>query len=144
MSDNPFAAPAPPGEGIQWQEFNGALLLIEPQEEQKGIQTKFGTADAVRAHVSVVDGPKAGETYLDTLIFPKLLAQQTRSRIGEKLLGRLGQGVAKNGQSPPWLLNEATPQDIELGKQWMANSQPQPTSAAPPQPQGQQAGNVPF
>lgn len=141
MSANPFAAPAPPGDGIKWDDLNGSLLLIEPKGVQAGIQTVYGTADAVQADVVVLDGPKTGETYVDTLVFPKVMQGQLKAQIGAKVLGRLGQGQAKTGQSPPWLLSEATPQDQQIGRTWLTQngpSQPQ----VPQQPQ--QGGNVPF
>jgi hypothetical protein len=161
MSSNPFAAPAPPGEGITWQEHNGVLLLIEPAAYEQTVSTSYGDTDAVRATVTVLDGPKAGEVYEDTLIFPRLLISQTRSKINEKVLGRLGQGQAKPGQSPPWLLQEATEQDVQVGVAYLNQRQQgqiaQPAPAAQPQgdqwpqqaqqPQGQpqqQGGQVPF
>src|SRR5690606_37248083 len=57
-----FASPATPS-GIEWAPLKGSLLVIEPVEVVKDITTSFGTTDAVRATVTVVDGPKAGETY---------------------------------------------------------------------------------
>jgi hypothetical protein len=48
------------------------------------MSTNFGTTSAVRATVTVIDGDKAGETYDDTLIFPKVLQSQLKSKLGEK------------------------------------------------------------
>lgn len=150
----PFAPPSPPGSGIDFKELNGALLLIEVISIETGIQTSFGSNDAVRADVHVLDGPKAGERFLDTLIFPKVLQGQLKRSVGQKVLGRLGQGQAKPGQSPPWLLAEATPQDQQVGVQYLNSQlaqpqQPQQTPAPQQQQQGwgqqgQQGGNVPF
>lgn len=137
---NQFADPAAPSAGIQWGELNGALLLIEVTGVEQGIQTQFGAADAVRADVTVLDGPKQGEEHDDTLIFPKLLASQLRPRVNQKVLGRLGQGAGKPGQSPPWMLNQATPQDQQLASQYLAAQMAQPGQQQPqanPQPQGQ-------
>lgn len=106
--------------GIEWSALNGALLIIEPVEVATGIQTAYGDTDAVRATVHVIDGEHAGTTYDDTLVFPKVLQGQLRSRVGQKVLGRLGQGQAKKGQSPPWKLEAATPQDEQAATQWLA------------------------
>jgi len=103
-----FAAPAA-ASGIEWSELNGSLLIVEPTEVVKDINTNFGVTDAVRANVTVLDGPLG--KYEDTLIFPRVLQSQLSSRIGQKVLGRLGQGTAKPGQSPPWMLAPATPED---------------------------------
>lgn len=128
-----FAQPSAPGDGIKWDNHKGALLLIEPLSLESQVQTSFGPADAVKAHVNVIDGPGAGDSYTETLIFPKLLVSQTKNQIGAKVLGRLGQGTQKPGQSAPWLLQEATADDITKAEAWVRqNQQPTVTSAAPP------------
>lgn len=118
MSNNPFAAPATPT-GIDWSEQNGKLLLIEPTAVETGIPTSLGEKDAVRAYVTVITGPDSADVYEDCLIFPRVLQGQVRSRIGQKVLGRLGQGVAKPGQNAPWMLLEATADDIAKGTAYL-------------------------
>jgi hypothetical protein len=44
-----------------------------------------------------------------------------KSKLGEKVLGRLGQGVAKPGQSPPWVLHEANDADVKAGTEYLAS-----------------------
>lgn len=116
MSD--FASPAAATGGIDWTSLNGHLLIVEPTEVVHDINTSFGTTDAVRANVTDID---TGTTYDDTLIFPKVLKSQLTSRVGAKVLGRLGQGAAKPSQSPPWVLNEATPADIDTAGKYLAS-----------------------
>lgn len=106
-----FSQPAEGTGGIEWGDLNGCLLIIQPSEVVRGITTTFGHKDAVRADVTVVDGPKAGETYPDTLVFPKVLQSQLTSRLGHNVLGRLGQGEGKPGQKPPWKLQPGSSQD---------------------------------
>lgn len=127
-----FAAPAAPGDGIQFKDHLGALLLIEVLGFEEKIKTSFGENDAVRANVHVIDGPGEGDSYDDTLIFPRLLVSQTKKAIGQKILGRLGQGNAKPGQSAPWLLNEATAEDTAKAEKWVADHAPSVTSAEAP------------
>lgn len=127
-----FAAPAAPGEGIKFADHLGALLLLDVLGVETGIKTVHGDSDAVKANVNVLDGPGAGESYSETLIFPKVLQSQLRSSVGQKVLGRLGQGNAKPGQSAPWLLNEATPEDVAKAEQWVAQNAPTVTTAKPP------------
>ena len=129
-SNNPFAAPAAAGAGVTWESLSGRLVLVKPQSVETGIQTAFGITEAVRADVIVLDGPDAGTQHDDTLIFPKLLQSQLRGRLGEKVLGRVGQGTAKPGQSPPWILNEATEADVKVGVAWLEKTSL--TSAKPP------------
>lgn len=118
-----FAAPSAPGDGITWADHKGALLLIDVTSQEHGVQTVHGSTDPVRADVHVIDGPGAGESYEDTLIFPKLLISQTKNSIGQKVLGRLGQGNQKPGQSAPWLLQEASADDIAKAEAWVKEKQ---------------------
>lgn len=127
-----FVSAAPPSGGIDWSEHKGALLIIEPLSYEEGIQTSFGAANATKANVHVLTGPGESEDYNEALIFPKLLASQTKSQIGKKVVGRLGQGTAKPGQSAPWLLEEATPDDLAKAQEWLAKQAPSVTSAAAP------------
>ena len=119
-TSNPFANPAPAGGGIDYAELNGRLLLIEPHSLEVGVRTSLGDKDAVRADVTVLDGTDPGTQHPDTLIFPKVLIGQLRSRLGQKVIGRLGQGVAKPGQNAPWLLHEATADDVQVGVAFLA------------------------
>ena len=121
MTSNPFATPAT-ASGISWKDLKGSLLLITPHSVEEGIKTAYGESDAIRADVVILDGDQAGEEYADTLIFPRVLQSQVRSRIGSKVLGRLGQGNAKGNQDPPWLLAEATEADIAVGKAHLAGA----------------------
>lgn len=129
MSNSPFASPAAAGGGIQWVDVKGSLVLIEVLSVETGINTSFGATDAVRANVSVVDGDKKGERFDDTLIFPKVLQGQLKSRIGQKVLGRVTQGQAKPGQSAPWMLADASEADIKLGTEFLSNSLAAPAAA---------------
>lgn len=127
-----FVSAAPPSGGITWADHKGALLIIEPQSFEVGIQTSFGTADAVKADVYVLNGPDDADEYRETLVFPKLLASQLKNQIGNKVVGRLSQGSAKPGQSAPWLLEEATPEDIEKARAFIEKAKPTVTTATPP------------
>ena len=100
-----FAAPAAAGGGFTVAEANGHLVVIEVESLETGVVTANGERDAIRATVHDID---AGETYEDSLIFPTVLVGSLRQRVGEKVLGRIGQGVAKPGQNAPWVLNDAS------------------------------------
>jgi hypothetical protein len=143
MTNDEFATPAAPG-GIDWQGLHQHLLLVEPLSNETGISTVHGPTNAVRASVSVLDGPAAGTVHEDALIFPKVLQGQVRSKIGQKVLGRLGQGVAKPGQTAPWMLLEATPQDVETARRFLASRKvPGLTQPNAPATHQQPAAQVP-
>lgn len=129
-----FTSAPPPSGGVTWADHKGKLLVIEPLSLEAGIATTFGTTDAVRANVYVLTAPGEAEDFEDTLVFPKVLAGQLKRSIGQKVVGRLGQGNAKAGQSAPWLLEEATPDDLEKAQAWIAARKPAPAvqSAAAP------------
>jgi hypothetical protein len=145
MTASPFAAPATTS-GIDWKTVNGALLYIEPLGSEK-VTSSYGESDVVRSNIVVLDGPSAGDRYDDCLVFPKVLANQLRPKIGEKVLGRLGQGQAKSGQSAPWLLAEATASDIEIGRAYLdaqSRSQFQAPAAQQQAPAASSGGAPPF
>ena len=115
-----FATPAPAGEGINLKEYLGTLLLIEVHAHEQNIPTVHGDSSAIRADVTALDGAGKGNKYEDTLLFPKVLQSQLKRAIGLKVLGRLGQGTAKPGQSPPWVLSDPTEGDRATGMEFLA------------------------
>jgi hypothetical protein len=119
MTD-PFATPGSTSR-MDYNQLNGKLLLVEPHKLEEGVSTSLGVKDAIRADVTILDGPTAGASFYDTLIFPRVLIGQLRSRLGQKVLGRLGQGVANPGQSPPWTLSRATDADTKIGVAYLAS-----------------------
>jgi len=99
-----FAAPSEVN-GIDLNAALGHLLAIQVLEHVVDINTSFGKTDAVRCNVHNVN---AKETTEDTLLFPRVLVGSLKARVGETVLAVLRQGVAKPGQSAPWILEDAT------------------------------------
>lgn len=129
-----FAEPAAPSGGLDFKTLNGSLLIIEVlslEDHVPTVHTKPGEkSPAIRANVTVLDGATAGQVNEDTLIFPKILQSQLRSKVGQKVVGRLGQGQGKPGQDPPWTLAVATPEDYAKAEAWVAaNTAPAFTGA---------------
>lgn len=124
MSDE-FGAPSSTS-GIQWEDYKGALLLIEPKGFEPEIETQFGTTSAVRANLTVLDGDSAEEVFRDTLIFPKVVQNQVKNADTRYVLGRLGQGEKKKGQSAPWKLAEATDADKQIARDYLRKAAPAP------------------
>lgn len=126
---------SPPGSatGITWTEHVGRLLLFFVHSLETKVKTSFGETDAIRADVVVLDGPAAGEFIADTLIFPRVLVSQLKGVIGGRVLGRLGQGEAKAGQSAPWKLAvDWTEADAALAKAFLAPAADGSTSDGQP------------
>jgi hypothetical protein len=117
MAGKQIVSAAPGGGGIEWETLKGKLLVVEPLEVEHMV-TQFSKGveqECVRANVYVVlakDGSKS-EAHEDTLIFPRVLIGQTKRKIGQYVVGRLGQGTAKAGQDPPWTMAEASDGDLK-------------------------------
>ena len=127
---------------IDYSELKGSLLLFEVQGYEPHINTvhtKPGEQNpAIRAALTVIDGPQAGTHYDDMLVFPKVLIGQMRSKVGKMVLGRLILGeVLRPGTTAPWRLETATDADKQaatamLSRNRMTSPGPAPT-AVPPQ-----------
>lgn len=117
-----FAQPSS-GDMFSANENDGRLCLFENIEEAPGISTVHGNVDAVRADVTVLDAPDGVAEYNHSIVFGSALIPTLRAAIkdGKPLLGRIGQGVAKPGQSPPWLLNEFSAEDAAKAGQYITN-----------------------
>jgi hypothetical protein len=99
-----FSAPVV-NEGVKVADFNGHLLIVSPIEFKVNIQTVNGPADAIEVNVIDLD---TNEEHISLLWFNVALKNALKPLIGQKVLGRIGQGIAKPGKNPPWLLNDAT------------------------------------
>ena len=116
-----YATPgAPGGDKLPLADLSGALLRIDVLEALRDVDTTFGKANPVRANVAVLDGEHKADTYDDTLIFPRVLVSQLAGAVGQVVVGRLGKGTAKAGQSAPWLLSAATGEDIAVAQKYDA------------------------
>lgn len=126
MTD-PFNSPATGGR-FSAENNNGKLLLITPTSYKEGIDTTFGKKDAVEATVVIINETAVGdsEKIEDALLFGGVLIGQTKSFIGKGLvLGRLGQGTAKKGQKPPWVLADPTDAEKDVARAYLASRAPQ-------------------
>jgi hypothetical protein len=117
------------GDSLPLADLLGNLLMFTVDRESDPIETKHGTATAIKCAVVVLDGDSQGTTYDDVLIFPKVLKNQLKdSAGGGMVLGRLGQGANVKG-NPPWELATANAADKDLARQWLART---PVAAAAP------------
>lgn len=128
-----------PSSGARITDFEGALLLVKPTSKEEAISTAFGPADAIVADVVVLDGKDAAaEPYTDVYIFQKALQGQLKAKVGTGrfVLGRLGRGTAKAGQSAPWLLQDPTEDDKKTARVYLQTVEQaaaqQPATKEPP------------
>jgi hypothetical protein len=108
----------------------GALLLITPKSLEEGIETTFGEADAIKADVVVLTNNKGkalDEPVEETgvLIFQRVVIGQLTDLIGiRRALGKIGTGVAKKGQSAPFLIEQPDDDDKALAREYLATIDP--------------------
>ena len=92
-----FSAPVV-NEGVKVADFNGHLLIVTPVEYKTGINTVNGVAEAIEVNVVDLD---TNEEHLSLLWFNVALRNALKPLLGQKVLGRIGQGAAKPGKNSP-------------------------------------------
>ena len=101
-----FDAPTVGGSGsVRPADLEGHVLVVEPLEYVSSISTAFGEKDAIRVNVHDISEKTSHD---DVLFFGTALIGSFKRDIGKKLLGQLGKGDAKPGQSAPWVLIDLT------------------------------------
>jgi hypothetical protein len=86
-------------------DVEGHLLVVEPLEFRQGVQTSMGESDAVLCRVHDIT---ASTTYDDVMWFSRVLVGRLSKRIGQKVVGVMGKGEAKVGQTAPWIIVDAS------------------------------------
>jgi len=94
----------------------GSLLLIDVGSLEVGIVTQYGSADAVRCDVTVLENPNVGPAgqgavYENVLAWGTVLITQLTPRQGSKVCARLAYGTAKAGRSAPYILTDPTDEE---------------------------------
>ena len=105
-----FATPSTGSDSVKPADLLGHLLLVTPLEFKESITTAFGESSAIAVDLVDLD---TNETYHDVLFFGRGLIANLKSNIGAQVLGRMAQGLAKPGQSAPWVLEAATEADTQ-------------------------------
>ena len=108
-----FSSPSNTSEGVKVADLANHLLIITPVEYKTGIQTIHGLAEAVEVNVVDLDTNKE---HPNLLWFNVGLRNSLKSKVGQKVLARIGQGTAKPGKSAPWILLDATADATAVGK----------------------------
>ena len=104
-----FQQPSEAGDKVPVAELINSLVLIWVREHRTGITTTFGEKDAVACDVHVLDGAHGGEVFDNALLFQGGLIGSLKSAAGgDPVLARIGVGVGKPGQNPPYILQPFT------------------------------------
>jgi hypothetical protein len=135
-----FVAPTPQSNNPKVADLANALIVVEPLEYVANIETVHGPSDAVSARVINVD---ASETYENMLFFNVALKGAFKNYVGQQLIGRIIQGVAKTpGKSAPWIFADASANAADVAKGQAAltgKSTTAPTLSTPAAATGQSA-----
>jgi hypothetical protein len=83
---------------------------VTPLEFKESITTAFGESSAIAVDLVDLD---TTEEFHDVLFFGRGLIANLKSNIGAQVLGRMAQGIARPGQSAPWVLEAATDADTQ-------------------------------
>lgn len=124
------------------KDYVGSLCLIAVNGFTPKFPTAMGERDTVRAEIVVVDGPKKGAHYDEALLFGAKLVPQLKGKIGSVVLGRIDRGLAKAGQSAPYILEKASKEDAALANAWVkahGGIDSHPTASAKPVPRPEMA-----
>jgi hypothetical protein len=100
-----FAAPSNANETVKVADLAGHLLIVKPVEYKTGVQTVHGEAEAIEVNVIDLDTNKE---HSSLLWFNVALRNALKTKIGQSVLAKIGQGAAKPGKSAPWVLVDAT------------------------------------
>lgn len=120
-----FTAPSNANETVKVADLANHLLIVSPLEYKTGIATVHGEAEAIEVNVIDLDTNKE---HASLLWFNVGLRNSLKTKIGQKVLARIGQGTAKPGKSAPWILVDATSDAASLAK---ANAYLGAATAAP-------------
>ena len=119
MANDPFDTPT--NDFVKVSDFVGELVLFSPTEYKVGVKTSRGESDAVVTDIVVLT--KDNEAHSDVMVFQRALGSvlKRRAKSGEGMvLGRVGKGEAKKGQSAPYILEVPTDQDKQAARDYLA------------------------
>lgn len=91
----------------------GQLVLVEATGHAENVVTASGVSDLIEGDVTVLHDNGAVERIENAAIFGKVLVSTLKGSVGtgRPVLGRIGQGVAKGGNSAPWVLDQPSDAD---------------------------------
>jgi len=116
--EDSFSQPSP-ASNFRPADYQGNLILVWPTEYKTAIKTAFGDSDAIAARVVVLDTPTI-EEHDNVLFFQGALISTLKPSVGstKPVLGRLGRGTAKPGQTAPFILTPFTEADAKAARDY--------------------------
>jgi len=107
------------GDRFTPSEHVGRLVLFAGIEKDAWTDPAGATKSIARVTLVVVmDGPDGPAAFDDVLIFGAALAPSLYRAKVPVVVGVIGQGEAKPGKSAPWILNDATEEQLGAARSW--------------------------
>lgn len=107
------------GDRFTPSEHVGRLVLFAGIEKDTWTDPVGTTKHVARCVLVVVmDGPDGPEVFDDVMIFGAALAPALYRAKVPVVTGIIGQGEAKPGKSAPWVLNDATEEQLDAARAW--------------------------
>ena len=144
-----FQQPGVGGDKFEAANHEGHLLLFFPTVFRADVPTTMGTSDCVDAKIVNLS---TGQVLEDAKVWGKAMVPQLKGAVPDGMvLGWLGKGQAKGGNSAPWIIQPHSEADVAVAEAYLAanprNQFAQPQGQAAPQQQapawGQQAPSGP-
>lgn len=117
------------GEFIKIGQLAGHLIIAYPIGYIEHLPTKFSTpdkrSDAIACDIVDLDvmdeNGQPGKIYRNQRLMQGQVIAALRPRIGGRVLGRVTQGISRNGMNPPWQIQDATkdPDAIARATAWV-------------------------
>jgi hypothetical protein len=86
-------------------------------------------SEFIVADITIVEGPNAGDEFVDAWLFGRVLFGQLKRKVGRTFVGRIVKGQASKGKSAPWQLD---PVDAETTQRAVAFMRTRITEQATP------------
>lgn len=123
--NDPFSTPVTNYK--KFQEFAGHLLIVRPTERRQVTTavSKDGPSDVAIADVVDLDDPEGPQEHEGVWFFGQgLVPTLARSIDAKPLLGVLGKGTPKPGQSPAWKILPPDDAQTERAKKYWLSRNP--------------------
>lgn len=98
------SAPETGGDKFVNAEHEGELIVLAVKGTGKDTFDN-GEAEYLVADVTIVEGPNAGEEFVDAWIFGRVLFGQLKRKVGRTFVGRIVKGPKQPGKNAPWQLD---------------------------------------
>lgn len=127
-----FDTPDDRSASFSCEDHKGALIAVRVTGTGTA-DMDWGPSDYIEGDITVIEGPNAGEHYVDAAIFGKFIYNSLKRKIGRTVLGVITQGTEKIKGNYPWKFDAATPEQTERAIRYMADrpDEQQPAAAAP-------------